>query len=128
MLISRVKVGKKNKTHLYEYHADGVKVTSPVILKYIRSLVIPPAYTRVMIRYNKNPRKDKVTYVGFDSKGGLDIKNVPATWKAIFKQAGLKPRDLKDPAKAKILIQMMSTLKPTGNIVLFFVCEKKTQL
>ena len=69
MLISRVKSGTKNKVQPFEYHSNGVKVKDPTILKYIQDLIIPPAYTRVTIRYNKNPRKDKVTYVGFDTKG-----------------------------------------------------------
>jgi DNA topoisomerase-1 len=44
---------------------SGAEVTDPAALAYIKSLVIPPAYDRVEIRYNTN---DKVTYVGYDAK------------------------------------------------------------
>lgn len=47
----------------------GKPVKDPEILAYIKSLVIPPAYQNVEIRYNKNPRDDKLAYIGYDSKG-----------------------------------------------------------
>lgn len=53
----------------FRYEADGKPVTDPVILEYIKSLVIPPAYKDVEIRYNKDPRADKLAYIGYDSKG-----------------------------------------------------------
>ena len=43
-----------------------MEVTDPNILNYIRSLVIPPAYTDVEIYYTKKPQ---IAFTGIDSKG-----------------------------------------------------------
>ena len=60
MIIKRE--GKENK---YYYTIKGVTVTDEVILDYIKSLVIPPAYRNVEIYYVKKP---KILFSGIDSK------------------------------------------------------------
>lgn len=55
----------------YEYR-DGKRVTDPAILEYIKSLVIPPAYSDVQIEYSKNATP-KVLYRGTDEKGRVQV-------------------------------------------------------
>ncbi len=47
---------------------QGKRITDSVILEYVKSLVIPPAYQKVRIFYEPNP---KILYEGTDSKGRL---------------------------------------------------------
>lgn len=59
-----MKIEKKGNV----YYHKGVKVTDAGILEYCRKLVIPPAYTDVVIYYNAT-RKYKLSFTGVDSKG-----------------------------------------------------------
>jgi DNA topoisomerase-1 len=76
--------------------AAGKRVTSPKILAYIKSLVIPPKYTNVRIHMATGPSGDpcapaKLTYTGVDPAGRTQY-GYSAAWKA--KAAKLKFRDL----------------------------------
>lgn len=58
--------GDRERAH-YEY-LDGRRVTDPEILEYIRKLMVPPAYTDVII-YWEPKISPKILYRGTDDKG-----------------------------------------------------------
>lgn len=59
-------VDKDNKHKFKILDKNDKIVTDKVVLEYIKSLVIPPAYQNVKIFYEKNP---KILFEGFDDKG-----------------------------------------------------------
>jgi len=38
----------------------------------------------------------QVSHIGWSADGGFDIKNIPQEWKKVFKDAGIKPKDLEN--------------------------------
>lgn len=44
------------------------------------------------------------SHVGWDEQNGFDVDNLPAEWKVLFKNAGLKRKDLKDAETAKFVM------------------------
>lgn len=62
-----------------------------------------------------SPRMEEITisapeafehrsHVGWDAQNGFDVDNLPSEWKALFKNAGLKRKDLKDAETAKFVL------------------------
>lgn len=58
---------------LYYNNIEGDLITDPVIIKYVKSLVIPPAYTNVKIYYYTDDEIPKILYEGFDSKNRKQV-------------------------------------------------------
>jgi len=46
-------------------------------------------------------------HIGYDPDKGFEVSNIPPEWKALFKSAGLKPKDLKDAATAAEIVKTM---------------------
>ncbi len=44
------------------------------------------------------------SHVGWDQQSGFDVENLPPEWKVLFKNAGLKRKDLKDAETAKFVM------------------------
>eukprot|EP01125_Pyxidicula_operculata_P008977 TRINITY_DN2968_c0_g1_i1.p1 TRINITY_DN2968_c0_g1~~TRINITY_DN2968_c0_g1_i1.p1 ORF type:complete len:508 (-),score=183.74 TRINITY_DN2968_c0_g1_i1:380-1903(-) len=61
-------------------------------------------------RQNSGPKNvEHVGHVGWSADGGFDIKNIPAEWKKIFKNVGLKKKDLENnPELANNIFNIMS--------------------
>jgi hypothetical protein len=47
-------------------------------------------------------------HIGLTPSGAFEVKNLPPEWKKIFKEAGLKPADLKDPENAKLILSIVT--------------------
>ena len=59
------------KEYIYK-NSSGKVVSDQVLLDYFKKLVIPPAYTNVVIYYNQNSLP-KILYKGIDSKGRIQV-------------------------------------------------------
>eukprot|EP00475_Leptophrys_vorax_P037641 TRINITY_DN6512_c0_g1_i4.p1 TRINITY_DN6512_c0_g1~~TRINITY_DN6512_c0_g1_i4.p1 ORF type:complete len:266 (-),score=96.81 TRINITY_DN6512_c0_g1_i4:39-836(-) len=51
-------------------------------------------------------------HIGYDPEKGFQVENIPPEWKAYFKSAGIKAKDLQDPETAK---QVMKALDNYAN-------------
>jgi len=51
-----------------------------------------------------------VGHVGWDPEKGFDCSNIPPQWKALFKAAGIRKRDLQDPATRREVLQTIYDL------------------
>ncbi len=60
--------GKLDGKPTYIDAATKAPIKDETILKYLQSLVIPPNYHDVEIYYHKPPKKDKLSYIGYDAK------------------------------------------------------------
>jgi DNA topoisomerase-1 len=67
MIIYRKTINPEKKIYLYE-DKNGKKITDENILEYVTKLVIPPAYEKVEIYFEKFP---KILYSGIDAAGRL---------------------------------------------------------
>jgi DNA topoisomerase-1 len=63
----------KLNDNLYDNYIDGNLITDHKIIKYVKSLVIPPAYKNVKIYYSTNNEIPKILYEGFDSKNRKQV-------------------------------------------------------
>eukprot|EP00211_Chloroparvula_japonica_P006982 CAMPEP_0119131692 /NCGR_PEP_ID=MMETSP1310-20130426/10524_1 /TAXON_ID=464262 /ORGANISM="Genus nov. species nov., Strain RCC2339" /LENGTH=391 /DNA_ID=CAMNT_0007122283 /DNA_START=43 /DNA_END=1214 /DNA_ORIENTATION=- len=54
-----------------------------------------------------------MNYTGRDKDGKLVVKNLPQEWKELFKAAGVKPRELKNPDTVIMLLTAMDKHKET---------------
>eukprot|EP01122_Echinamoeba_exundans_P017749 TRINITY_DN970_c0_g1_i2.p1 TRINITY_DN970_c0_g1~~TRINITY_DN970_c0_g1_i2.p1 ORF type:complete len:1029 (+),score=207.70 TRINITY_DN970_c0_g1_i2:226-3312(+) len=55
-------------------------------------------------------------HIGWSAGTGFDIRNLPPEWKEIFKAAGIKPAELKDPETAKLVIDtIVETIIPDSS-------------
>lgn len=54
-------------------------------------------------------------YVKRNNKGEMVVKGLPEEWKMLFKDAGVKPKELKDPKTASWLIGLMNDIL-AGNV------------
>ena len=54
-----------------------------------------------------------MNYTGRDKEGKLVVKNLPQEWKDLFKAAGVKPRELKNPDTVIMLLEAMDKHKDT---------------
>jgi hypothetical protein len=48
-------------------------------------------------------------HIGFDPKTGFEVNNVPDQWKDIFRHAGIKKKDLQDPAMASVIYSALQS-------------------
>lgn len=55
-------------------------------------------------------------HIGYDPEKGFEVSNIPEEWKALFKSAGLKPKDLKDKETAQAIIQTMAQYSAEENV------------
>mmetsp|Transcript_17606 Transcript_17606/g.21352 ORF Transcript_17606/g.21352 Transcript_17606/m.21352 type:complete len:428 (+) Transcript_17606:455-1738(+) len=46
-------------------------------------------------------------HVGMKEDGSFDLKNIPSEWKKLFRQAGIRPKDLKNVETAKEIIGLI---------------------
>ena len=49
-----------------------------------------------------------VTHVGWSSQTGFDIAGLPEEWKALFKAAGVRRRDLVDPETSRMIVNILA--------------------
>ena len=49
-----------------------------------------------------------VTHVGWTPNEGFSVRNLPDEWKAIFKAAGVRRRDLADPETARVIATLIA--------------------
>lgn len=56
-----------------DFYRNKLLITDPEIIKYVKSLVIPPAYTNVKIYYYTDNEIPKILYYGFDSKNRKQV-------------------------------------------------------
>jgi len=55
-------------------------------------------------------------HMGWDPTGGFDVSRLPEEWKELFKKAGIRPRDLRDPETAKEIIAVIAENMPADAI------------
>merc|ERR1712194_822035 len=46
-------------------------------------------------------------HVGLNQDGTFDMQNLPSNWKSMFKQAGIKKRDLQNPETAGAIMKVI---------------------
>lgn len=51
-------------------------------------------------------------HVGFDTKTGLDVSQLPPEWRKLFQQAGVKKSELKNPETAAALLETVMAPPP----------------
>lgn len=94
--------------------ASGKKITNPDILKYIKSLVIPPKYTdvkiHVSVRKGTPCEPSKLTYTGVDDKGRTQY-GYSKSWKIKSKKSKYEELILFGKALPKIRISINAILK-----------------
>jgi len=72
---------------------------------------------------SKKPKTDEIVFsaptnfrhtahMGWDASGGFDVSRLPAEWKELFKKAGIRPRELRDPETAKEIIAVIAENMP----------------
>ena len=49
-----------------------------------------------------------VTHIGWDDQAGFQTQNLPPEWKRLFKDAGIKKKELEDISTAKIIVQTLA--------------------
>jgi len=70
--IGKTKTGKEKKIYTFSYcYKNGKPITDEKQLSYVRSMAIPPAYTKVEI--STDPEAS-YSYIGKDSKGKKTIQ------------------------------------------------------
>jgi len=55
-----------------------------------------------------------VSHIGWDNGSGFQIRNIPAEWKQLFKDAGVKKKDLKDPKTAAFIYNTVQSAMSGG--------------
>jgi len=49
------------------------------------------------------------SHIGWDPKSGFQIRNIPPEWKELFKAAGVRPSELKNPETAAFIMTTVAT-------------------
>ena len=59
----------------------------------------------------------RISHIGWSAEGGFDISNIPAEWKVLFKQVGIKKKDLmQNQDLAKDVFDIMNTATQDASI------------
>jgi Wiskott-Aldrich syndrome protein len=64
------------------------------------------------IVFSKPSNFRHTAHMGWDASGGFDVSRLPEEWKELFKKAGIRPRDLRDPDTAKEIIAVIAENMP----------------
>jgi len=55
-----------------------------------------------------------VSHIGWDPRDGFQIRNIPTEWKKLFKDAGIKKSDLKNPETAAFIYSTVQSAMMSG--------------
>jgi hypothetical protein len=55
-------------------------------------------------------------HIGYDPDKGFQVENIPPEWKAFFKSAGIKAKDLQDPETAKQVMNVMESYAANNDL------------
>jgi hypothetical protein len=56
-------------------------------------------------------------HIGYDPEHGFQVKDIPAEWKMFFIEAGLKPKDLKNPIIAQQVASTVEQMQEQGIVL-----------